>query len=417
MKPKQKQKEIDVILVTGATGTVGGQVVTQLSERSAHVRAVTRDPASARMPAGVAVVKADLADPASLEQHLAGVDAVFLVWPFTEPERAAGLGPRVVEALARHVSRIVYLSAEAAAGRPDSSWARMERLIEGSGVLFTFLRPTGFASNTLMWADQIRGDGVVRWPYGAAARSLIHERDIAAVAVRALTEDGHAGRRYLLTGPEVITQAEQVRVIGEVTGRPAIWQELPPQEARAQLLTAWGDPGFVDGALETWARLVLEPEPVTRTVEEVTGTPARTFRQWATDHASDFRPASATEVADRYVSAFRAGDLGAALGLLSAGVVRVAPLETAGGPGELHGVQEIMDNSGRLNADYEMHAVTVGDPLVGGDQFAVRFAFDQTHVPTGERGTTVKVSLYTVANGAIVREEVCYLTPPHTPAR
>jgi uncharacterized protein YbjT (DUF2867 family) len=285
-----RQKEFVVILVTGATGTVGRQVVTQLSEREAQVRAVTRDPAPAGLPAGVAVVKADLADPASLVPHLAGVDSVFLVWPFTAPERAGGLGARVVEVLARHASRIVYLSAEAAAGRPDSFWADMERLIEGSGAEFTFLRPTGFAANTLMWADQIRGDGVVRWPYGAAARSLIHEHDIAAVAVRALTEERHAGQRYLLTGPEVITQAEQVRVIGDVTGRPSRWQELTPEEARAQLLTAWGDPGFVDSALATWASLVTHPELVTRTVEEITGVPARSFRQWAADHASDFRP-------------------------------------------------------------------------------------------------------------------------------
>jgi uncharacterized protein YbjT (DUF2867 family) len=282
-----------MILVTGAAGTVGRQVVIQLAARGQHVRAVTRDPASAGLPAGVAVVAADLTDPASLEPHLADVDSVFLVWPFTEPERAADLGSRVVQVLARRVSRIVYLSAEAAAGRPDSFWARIERLIEGSGTQFTFLRPTGFAANTLMWADQIRGDGVVRWPYGGAARSLIHEHDIAAVAVRALTEDGHAGQRYLLTGPELITQAEQVRVIGDATGRPVRWQELAPGEARAQLLAAWGDPGFVDSALTTWARLVTHPEQVTRTVEQITGATARTFRQWAADHASDFRPPSA----------------------------------------------------------------------------------------------------------------------------
>jgi uncharacterized protein YbjT (DUF2867 family) len=401
-----------VILVTGATGTVGRQVVVQLTKRGKHVRAVTRDPASAGLPAGVAAVAADLTDPASLEPHLADVDSVFLMWPFTEPERAAELGSRVVQVLARRVSRIVYLSAQAAAGHPDSFWARIERLIEGSGTQFTFLRPTGFAANTLMWADQIRGDGAVRWPYGAAARSLIHEHDIAAVAVRALTEDGHAGRRYLLTGPELITQAEQVRVIGDVTGRPVRWQELAPGEARAQLLAAWGDPGFVDSALTTWARLVTDPEPVTRTVQEITGAPARTFRQWAADHASDFRAPSTAEIADRYVSAFRAGDLDAALRLLSADVVRVAPLETTGGPGELRGVQEIMHNAGRLTGDYQMHAVEVGDPLVRGDQFAVRFAFDQTHLPTGKRQTTVKISLCTVAGAGIAREEVCYLTPP-----
>ena len=212
-------KGIIVILVTGATGTVGRQVVTQLTERGLPVRALTRDPASAGLPADVEVVRGDLAEPASLEPHLAGADSVFLVWPFTAPGLAAGLGARVVEMLASHGTRVVYLSAQAAAGRPDSFWATMERLIEDSGAAWTFLRPTGFAANTLMWADQIRGQGVVRWPYGAATRSLIHEHDLAAVAVRALTEDRHAGQRYLLTGPEAITQADQVRIIGEVTGR------------------------------------------------------------------------------------------------------------------------------------------------------------------------------------------------------
>jgi uncharacterized protein YbjT (DUF2867 family) len=403
-----------VILVTGATGTVGRQVVTQLSERGAPVRAVTRDPASAGLPTRVEVVRGDLADPASLGPHLAGVDSVFLVWPFTSPELAAGLGSRVVAVLARHASRIVYLSAQAAAGQPDSFWATVERLVEASGAAWTFLRPTGFAANTLMWADQIRSQGVVRWPYGAAARSLIHERDLAAVAVRALTEDRHAGQRYLLTGPESITQAEQARVIGEVTGRAVRWEELVPEAARRQLLAAWGDPGFVDSALATWARLVTRPEPVTRTVEEITGVAARTFRQWADDHISDFRSPSTAEVADRYVSAFRAGDLDAALRLLSADVVRVAPMETAPGPGELRGVRAIMDNSSRLNAGYQIHAVDIGDPFVRDDQFAVRFAFDQTHLPTGTRGMAVKISLYTVADAAIVREEVYYHTPPHT---
>lgn len=281
-----------MIVVTGATGTVGRQVVMQLSERGVPVCAVTRDPGSAGLPADVEVVRGDLSDPASLEPHLAGADAVFLVWPFTSPGQAAGLGSRVVQVLTRHVPRIVYLSAHAAAGRPGSFWATIERLIEQSGADWTFLRPTGFAANTLMWADQIRARGVVRWPYGAATRSLIHERDIAAVAVAPLTDARHAGEKYLLTGPEAITQAEQARLIGEAIGRPVHWEELAPEIARQELLAAWGDPAFVDSALATWAALVAEPEPVTQTVEQVTGVPARTFRQWAGDHISDFRPPS-----------------------------------------------------------------------------------------------------------------------------
>ncbi len=119
-----------------------------------------------------------------------GVDAAFLVWPFLSAEGAE----EVVAALAA-TQRIVYLSAEAAGRRPDSSWAQVERVIERSASDWTSLRPTGFAANTLMWAEQIRRTGVVRWVYGQAARSLIDERDIAAIALRALTEPGHAGKR------------------------------------------------------------------------------------------------------------------------------------------------------------------------------------------------------------------------------
>lgn len=284
-----------MILVTGATGNVGRQVVAQLRERGAPVRAVARDPASASLPAGVEVVRADLAEPGSLEPHLQAVESVFVVWPFTSADLAGG----VVAVLARHVPRIVYLSAQAAAGRPDSSWATVERLIAASGAAWTFLRPTGFAASTLLWADQIRAADLVRWPYGAAARSLIHERDLAAVAVQALTDHRHDGLTYLLTGPEAITHADQARTIGEVTGRAVRWEDLAPQAARQELLAAWGDPGFADSALATWAALVTQPEPVTHTVEEVTGAPARTFRQWAADHAGDFRPASTAQIAAR----------------------------------------------------------------------------------------------------------------------
>jgi uncharacterized protein YbjT (DUF2867 family) len=278
-----------MILVTGATGTVGRQVVARLRERGKPVRAAVRNPAAAALPADVEVVRADLSDPASLEPHLAGVDAVFLLWPFTTPEETADGGARLVELLARHVGRIVYLSAQAADDQPDSFWATMEHLIEGSGGTWTFLRPAGFAANALMWADQVRSTGVVRWPYGAAARSLIHERDIAAVAAAALTEDGHSGHRYVLTGPATITQAGQVAAIGEAVGREVRWAELTPAEARRQLTAAWGDAAFVDSALATWAGFAAEPEIVTSTVEEVTGAPARQFREWAADHVDDFR--------------------------------------------------------------------------------------------------------------------------------
>ncbi len=284
-----------VTLVAGATGKVGRHVVSGLLGTGAAVRALARNPGSAgtraALPTGVEVVRGDLSIPDTLDACLYGVDAVFLVWPFLTAEAA----PAVLDVVRKHAHRIVYLSSMGVRDDhgqktdPIAFHADIERLIERSGLDWTFLRPGGFAANTLMWAPQIRADGVVRWPYRAAARSLIHERDIAAVAVRALTGDGHGGAKYLLTGPQVLTQAEQVRTIGEVIGRPSRFEEMSPEAARQQLLTAWGDPSFVDSALDTWAGFVTEPELVTRTVEEITGTPARTFREWTADHADDFR--------------------------------------------------------------------------------------------------------------------------------
>jgi uncharacterized protein YbjT (DUF2867 family) len=274
------------ILVTGATGNVGRHVVSQLLATGATVRALARNPTGA--PQGVEVVRGDLTDPDTMHKALDGVESVFLLWPLMTAEAA----PAVVDVVAKHARHVVYLSAMSVRDdrepRANGFWGEIEHAIVQSGLAWTFLRAGGFAVNTLEWADQIRGEGVVRWPYGGAARSLIHERDIAAVAVRALTEDRHIGAKYVLTGPEAVTQAEQVRIIGDVIGRPLRWEELPPEEARRQLIAAWGDPGFVDGALGYWATLVSEPEPVTRTVEEVTGAPAHTFREWAIDHAGDF---------------------------------------------------------------------------------------------------------------------------------
>jgi len=277
-----------MIVVTGGTGRVGRQLVAQLRERGFPVRVVSRSPGRVET-ADVETVRADLADPASLEPHLRGADALFLLWPFTSAEVTATLAPEVAKIAARHVTRVVYLSAQPAGERPGSFWALVEQAIQDSGVPWTFLRPTGFASNTLMWADQIRSGDVVRWPFGAAARSLIDERDIAAVAVRALTEDGHAGKRYLLSGPAVLTQAEQLAAIGRALGRDLTWAELSRAEAQRALAAAWGDPGFAASALDTWERFVTHPEIVTSTVRDLTGASAHGFAGWAAANADAFR--------------------------------------------------------------------------------------------------------------------------------
>jgi uncharacterized protein YbjT (DUF2867 family) len=279
------------IVVTGATGNVGRELLPRLVAAGARVRAVTRDPGVADLPAGVDVVRGDLRDPSTLDDAFAGATAVFLLWPYGSPDAA---GP-AVEAVARHARRVVFLSALGVpeadpAGEPPEGLfhAHLEWLIRRTSLEWTFLRAGGFATNTLGWADEIRESGTVHWVYGGAARSLIHEADIAAVAARALTEEGHAGARYELTGPSVVTQTEQLRLIGDAIGRELRWVELSEEDARARMREMGWTPEFIEGGLAHWSRIVTEPEPVTGTVEQVTGAPARPFAQWAREHAGAF---------------------------------------------------------------------------------------------------------------------------------
>jgi uncharacterized protein YbjT (DUF2867 family) len=267
------------ILVTGATGNVGRHVVADLVAAGEPVRAVTRTPS--RVPDGVPVASGGITDVPSM---LDDVDRVFLMWPFTNADDA----PPVVSALAERVSHVVFLSARGVSDDSPLFHARIEKLLRDSGVDWTFLRAGGFATNTLEWADQVR-TGVVRSVYGGAGRSLIHERDIADVAVEALTSPAHVGAAYELTGPETLTQEEQVRQLGAAIGLDVRWEEMPVEEARASMLAQGWDQEFLDHGLAYWASLVDQPETVTGVVEEVTGKPARTFAQWATDHAADFR--------------------------------------------------------------------------------------------------------------------------------
>lgn len=273
----------------GATGTVGRQVVSQLLPTGVRVRALTRSPDAAGLPSGIEVARGDLTAPESLEEGLDGVDAVFLVW--TAPP---GTVPAAVERIARHARRLVLLTSPHRTPHPlfqqpnplAAMFAEIERVIAASGLRWTFLRPGMFAANALgWWAPQIRAGDVVRWPYAEAPTAPIHERDIAAVAVRALLEEGHDGAEYVLTGPESLSQREQVATIGEVIGRPLRFEELSPDEARREL--PFPAPAQ-DMLLNAWRAALGQPALVTSTVAEVTGSPARTFCDWVIDHAEEF---------------------------------------------------------------------------------------------------------------------------------
>lgn len=283
--------EVPPVLVTGATGRVGRVVVDRLIEAGVPVRALTRRPEAADLPAGVEVVTGDLTVPESLDAGLRGAGAVFLVWTAAPATAAA-----VVERLATYARRVVFLSSPHQT--PHSFFrqpnpmavlhADIERLIAASGLESTIIRPGVFASNSLFWwAPAIRADGAVRWPYGAAETAPVDDRDVAAVAARTLYEDGHAGGDYVLTGPESLSQAEQVSILGDALGRRIKFEELTPDDFRRETEGSWPRP-VVDMLLTAWGATMGQPAYLTSTVSDILGS-ARTFRHWATDHAAAFK--------------------------------------------------------------------------------------------------------------------------------
>jgi uncharacterized protein YbjT (DUF2867 family) len=282
---------VNHILVIGGSGTVGRQVLSRLAATGAQVRALARNPSAARLPPQVEVVRGDLTLAETLDACLDGIDTVFLVW--TAP--SAAVSP-ALERITKHARRIVFLSAPLKTAHPlfqQSNPVRamveqIERGIEASGLQWTFLRPGMFAANALRWwAPQIRAGDVVRWPHLAAPTAPIDERDIAAVAVRALCEDGHAEAEYVLTGPQSLSQFEQLSTIGRVIGRSLRIEEISPDQARRELLTIAPAVG-VNMLLEAWAAAIGQPAHVTSTIAELTGAAPKTFLDWATDNAAGF---------------------------------------------------------------------------------------------------------------------------------
>jgi uncharacterized protein YbjT (DUF2867 family) len=281
------------ILVIGATGNIGRQVVMHLAANGQPVRALTRKLEGVHLPPEVEVVQGDLTSPESLHGCLFDVDAAFLVW--TAPLGA--FGP-ALEQLRKRIRRLVFLSAPLKTPHPffqqpnpsRTQTEQIEKMIEDSGLDWVFLRPGMLASNSLLWwAKQICAGDVVRWPCLSVPTAPIDERDIAAVAARVLCDEGHTGAEYVLTGPQSLTQFEQISTVGSAICRSLLIQEIPPDEAQRELSAIM--PAFVAKMLlDAWSAAAGLPAFVTSTVEEVTGTPARTFLDWATDHAADFGP-------------------------------------------------------------------------------------------------------------------------------
>lgn len=280
-------------LVVGATGGIGSHLVPALQARGVRVRAMTRTPErAATLPEGVEPVLGDLNDPRAVADALRGVDAVFLNTP-SAPD-AAAVQTRFAER-ARHagVRRLVLLSQYAA--RADSPvrflrWhAEVESHVRALGLgEWTALRPNLFLQGLLGFAGMIRTEGWFGAPIGDAAVSAVDTRDIADAAAVVLTEPGHSGRTYTLTGPRAVTHAEIARALSEATGSEIAFADVPP-DAFAASLRGMLPPWQADGLVEDYAHYARgEAAEVHTDVADLTGRPARDLTDFARDHAAAF---------------------------------------------------------------------------------------------------------------------------------
>jgi uncharacterized protein YbjT (DUF2867 family) len=277
-----------MILVTGATGNVGGELVRILAGAGEEVRAlIRRDADRSGLPEGVEGVVGDLDRAETLTPALAGVSGVHLLSGYS------GLEGLLAEARRAGVERVVLQSSSAVPGGDmTNAVARYhilsERAVRESGLAWTFLQPDSFMSNTLEWASQLRAGDVVRAPFADVRVATIDPHDVAAVSAEALTSEGHDGRSYRLSGPESLLPADRVAVLARVLDRDLRFEAQSYDDARAEMSRAMPTE-YVDAFFSFFADGTLDESEVLPTVEEITGRRPSTFEQWARAHADAFR--------------------------------------------------------------------------------------------------------------------------------
>ncbi|MER6031383.1 NAD(P)H-binding protein [Streptomyces sp. NPDC001851] len=279
-----------MIVVTGATGNVGRPLTQALAEAGEQVTAVSRH--AVAMPDGVRHVTADLAEPTSLTPALDGAKALFLLLsgdlhaPEARPADIIGL------AAASGVRRVVLLSSQGVATRPLGpsrvAMRAVEDALRESGLDWAVLRPGGFASNALAWAESVRTQGTVAAPFGDVGVPVIDPADIAEVAAACLLDDRHTGGVYELTGPEVITPRQQAEAIAAALGSPVRFHELTRDEAKATM-TRFVPAELADDTLD----IISAPNPaelrISPDVERVLGRAPRPFDGWVARNIAAFR--------------------------------------------------------------------------------------------------------------------------------
>jgi (4-alkanoyl-5-oxo-2,5-dihydrofuran-3-yl)methyl phosphate reductase len=278
-------------LITGATGSIGSLVVNRLLEQDIQPRVFVRDADKARRlyDARVDIVIGDLADEASLAAALDGVETMFLV--NAGPDLAARDGSAAQIALSAGVERIVKLSTiDVEQDVGTGLWhAQGEAAIRATGIGFTFVRPSGFMTNALFWAQSIRTAGVVHSATGEGKIAFIHPDDIADVVAAELVTPAYNRESLSISGPEALSYAEMTAIIGQAIGRPLRFEPMADEEARRQLIAGGDQPESVDYHLSIF-RAIREGRMgiVTDTIQRVLGRPAFTFKHWVEQNRSQF---------------------------------------------------------------------------------------------------------------------------------
>jgi uncharacterized protein YbjT (DUF2867 family) len=277
-----------MIVVTGATGNVGREMVQALVEAGEPVRALVRGP-DRTLPAGVDPVVGDLDRPESLADAFAGARGLFLLPGYRDMPGVLATARRA------GVEHVVLLSGGAAVAtdvdNPISQYMMQSeqavRAVGALGIAWTIIRPTEFMSNTLRWAGQVR-EGAVRAPFAGVRVAVLDPYDIAAVAATALLTGGHSGQTYRLSGPESLLPRERVQILADVLGHDLRFSAQPDEEARADM-NADMPAAYVDAFFRFYIDGTLDESQVLPTVKQITGREPRTFQQWATNHADAFR--------------------------------------------------------------------------------------------------------------------------------
>ncbi|MEU1783602.1 NAD(P)H-binding protein [Streptomyces abikoensis] len=276
-----------MILITGGRGAVATHLTTLLHHDGLPVRLGSARPEGLTPPAGVPTIRLDLTDPATFPTALTGITTVFL---YASPDRVTDF---IDHARRAGVTHIVLLSSSSVLGPdPDNdplakSHLDVERALLASSITTTILRPGSFASNAGAWAWPIKAGRPVSLPFPAAHNDPIHEKDVAEAAHAVLTDPRHHGGRFTLTGPESLTFTQQIDQLAAVTGRPVTINHVTREEWK-QEMADYISATYADALLNWWESHDGKPATLTRTVEKLTGHPARPFTTWATEHIADF---------------------------------------------------------------------------------------------------------------------------------